>query len=312
MRIKRFHHVSFDVTDLDATARFASDFGLIEAVRSDSQLFMRTSGGDAFAYVAHKAEHAAFNGFAFEVESESDLAEAVACHGASPIRDLGSPGRGKAVTLTDPNGFAVDLVYGVARRKADEFPAPLVQNSCVRYQRLGRFEPKRKLGPAQLARLGHIGIFVPSFAQSFPWYKGVLGLIPSEIYHVPGKPEAQIISFMRLDRGEERVDHHTIALMQSQSGETACHHISFEVQDFEAQFVAHRYLEDKGYELVWGVGRHPHGSHVFDVWRDPDGNRFETFSDTDLLVASDGTRIWDLHDVEMDIWSSDPPDRYFA
>ena len=60
------------------------------------------------------------------------------------------------------------------------------------------------------------------------------------------------------------------------------------------------------------VGRHPHGSHVFDVWRSPDDARFETFSDTDLFQASDGTNLHDISTVIMDEWLDDGPERYFA
>ncbi|MBB6255396.1 VOC family protein [Nitrospirillum iridis] len=312
MRLKSLHHVKFQVNDLATTEKFAQDFGLITVEICPDRLIMRTNGGDSYAYVAERGDAAVFTGFAFEVESEADLEEAVRVHKASPIRTLDMPGGGKAVTLTDPNGIAVDLIHGVARIPPGEAYAPLMLNSPLNYVREGRFEPKRPLGPAKLFRIGHVGLFIPSFMATLPWYVDVLGLIPSDVYHLPGQPGIRIVGFLRLNRGEELVDHHCVALMQSRGGETACHHISFEAQDFEAQFMSHRYLESKGYELVWGVGRHPHGSHVFDVWRDPDRNRFETFTDTDRLRASDGTRVHGIHEVEMDVWSSDPPDRYFA
>lgn len=311
MRIKSPHHVKFHVLDLDQTETFAQDFGLLTIERTDQRLVMRTGGGDAFAYIAEKAEQPRFIGISLEVESQSDLESAIKEHGASPIRELTTPGGGVAVTLIDPNGFEIDLVHGIGRVEPESAYDPLVMNSPGNYPREGRFEPKRPMAPAKLFRLGHAGLFVPSFLESLPWYKEVLGLIPSDVYHIPGNPEAQIVGFLRLDRGEELVDHHCIALMQSQNGETSCHHISFEAQDFEAQFMSHRYLESKDYELVWGVGRHPHGSHIFDVWRDPDRNRYETFTDTDRLRASDGSRLHNIPDVEMDVWSSDPPDRYF-
>lgn len=311
MRLKSLHHVKFQVTDLDQTEAFAQDFGLLTVVRDEQQLIMRTGGGDAFAYIAEKGDEAKFIGLAFEVESKSSLESAVKEHGASEIRELTTPGGGIAVTLMDPNGFKIDLVHGIERINPEKAYEQLQMNAPGQYTRDGRFEPKRPMGPAKLFRLGHVGLFIPSFGQTLPWYKDVLGLIPSDVYHIPGQPQAQIVGFCRLDRGEELVDHHVIALMQSQTGETACHHISFEAQDFEAQFMTHRYLESKEYELVWGVGRHPHGSHIFDVWRDPDRNRFETFSDTDLLKASDGSRVHNIAEVEMDVWSSDPPDRYF-
>jgi catechol 2,3-dioxygenase-like lactoylglutathione lyase family enzyme len=310
MRIKSPHHVKFQVPDLDKTESFAQDFGLLTVERTEQQLIMRTGGGDAFAYIAEKAEKPKFIGAAFEVESKSDLESAISEHGASEIRELTTPGGGHAVTLIDPNGIEIDLVYAIERVASESTYPPLEMNFPGHYPRDGRFEPKRPMAPAKLFRLGHLALYVPSFAESLEWYQRVLGLIPSDIYHVPGIPKAQIVGFLRLDRGDDLVDHHCFALMQNEE-EIGCHHISFEAQDFEAQAMSHRFLESKEYELVWGVGRHPQGSHIFDVWRDPDRNRFETFSDTDRMKASDGTQIYDISEVDMDIWSSDPPDRYF-
>lgn len=312
MMLRKLHHVMFRVTDIEATRKFAEDFGLITVEHTAERLIMATQGEDCFAYVAYPSTKAEFLGFAFETASAADLHEAVIQHGATPVADLDFPGGGQFVSLRDPDGFRVDLVSEVGKKPVGECYPDWSMNSPLAYPREGRFEPKRPMAPARLFRLGHIGLFIPSFQKSLPWYQSVLGLIPSDIYHVPGQPHIQIVGFLRLDHGEELVDHHCLALMQSREGHAACHHISFEAQDFEAQFMSHRYLEAQGYELVWGVGRHPHGSHIFDVWRDPDRNRFETFTDTDRLRKADGTRVHDISQVEMDVWSSDPPDRYFA
>lgn len=58
--------------------------------------------------------------------------------------------------------------------------------------------------------------------------------------------------------------------------------------------------------------RHPLGSHVFDVWKDPDGFRYETFSDTDLLNASTQTGLHAIQDMEMDLWSDRDVEFNFA
>jgi len=310
MPIKAIHHVRFAVEDLERQEAFASDFGLVVADRSDDRLVMRTRGGDAYAYVAIKSEKDRFRGFAFEVESEQDLDRAVEEHGATRLGELDLPGGGTAVALTDPDGNEVVLLHGCEHGEAEEGYPDLVINTPFRKQRFGRNQHPRETGPAQLWRLGHVGIFVKSFAASRQWYEEKLGLIGSDIYHIPHNPNAQIVGFFRLDRGEEYVDHHVVALMQDERG--GCHHISFEVQDFEAQNRTHRFLKRKEYEPIWGVGRHPHGSHVFDVWRSPDRARFETFSDTDLFRASDGTNVHDISTVVMDEWSDDEPTRYFV
>lgn len=310
MQLKAVHHVRFAVRDLDRQESFAKDFGLITVERTDDLLVMRTCGGDPFAYVAEKGDADRLVGFAFEVEAAADLDEAHATLGASAPSDLDLPGGGQSVSLTDPDGNLVQLVHGSQRTDAEEFYPALEINTPFEKHRFGRNQHGRERGPARLWRLGHVGLFVKSFAASAAWYADKLGLIGSDVYHIPGKPQAQIVGFFRMNRGDEWVDHHSVALMQDERG--GCHHISFEVQDFEAQQRTHRYLGSKDYEPIWGVGRHPHGSHVFDVWRSPDGARFETFSDTDLFRLEDGTKTHDISQVIMDEWSDDKPDRYFA
>jgi catechol 2,3-dioxygenase-like lactoylglutathione lyase family enzyme len=310
MRLRGLHHVRFTARDLGRLEAFANDFGLVTEHRTSDLLMMRTRGGDSCSYVASKGESDAFLGLAFEVDERSSLVEAVADLDATPIASLALPGGGESVSLRDPDGNEVLLVHGSQRRSAEEAYPELLINTPFKKLRFGHNQYPRERGPARLWRLGHIGLFVKSFAASAAWYSDKLGLIGSDIYHIPGQPRAQIVGFFRLDRGDDYVDHHVVALMQDERG--GCHHISFETQDYEAQNRTHRYLRSKEYEPIWGVGRHPHGSHVFDVWRSPDGARFETFSDTDLFRADDGTKVHDISSVVMDEWSDDRPDRYFA
>lgn len=310
MKLKAIHHVKFAVADLDKQETFAHDFGLTTAVKNDDQLVLRTRGGDAFSYVAEKADEDSLVGFAFEVEDEASLDEAIAQLGAEDIGELSLPGGGRAVKLIDPDGLEILLVHGNERGEAEEAYPELEINTPFRKQRFGKNQISRDSGPARLWRLGHVGLFVKDFPKTSAWYQENLGLIGSDVYHIPGQPQAKIVGFFRLDQAEDYVDHHTVAFMQDERG--GCHHISFEAQDFEAQHRTHSFLKRKEYESIWGVGRHPHGSHVFDVWRSPDGARFETFSDTDLFRKSDGTNYHDISKVMMDEWVDDGPERYFA
>jgi catechol 2,3-dioxygenase-like lactoylglutathione lyase family enzyme len=309
MKVTGLHHVRFAVTDIGKTAAFALDFGLKTVSQDETQLIMRTSGGDAFCYIAELAAERAFQGMAFTVAQKTDLEEAVERHGASAIRRLETPGGGWGVTLTDPEGLRIDLVTGVTALAREISREPVSLNFPDQKSRIRSAQSTPNLGPATLFRLGHIGLYVKDFAIMTAWYQDVLGLRISDTLHAPHQPEAKIVGFLRVDRGAELVDHHT--LFFGQFGKTDCHHISFESQDFEAQFVAHRWLATRGWEANWGVGRHPLGSHVFDVWFDPDRYRWESFSDTDVVDGDKVPGNFDIHDSQMDFWSSDSPERYF-
>jgi catechol 2,3-dioxygenase-like lactoylglutathione lyase family enzyme len=310
MAIKCLHDVKFSVQDLDAQETFASDFGLVTSEKTDEHLFMKTRGGDVASYLAFKGDSDHLIGMAFAADDEQTLEEAVSRHGATETDVTDMPGIERAVALTDPDGHQVLIALCSESLPAEEADPELVLNTPFNKQRLGRQQIVRELGPARLWRIGHIALFVKSFPASRAWYEEKLGLIGSDIYHVPDMPEVKIVGFFRLNRGEEYVDHHILALMQDET-RTDCHHISFETQDFEMQQRTHRHLLSRDYESIWGVGRHPHGCHIFDVWRAPDGARFETFSDTDQYQEKDGTNIHDISQTEMDIWSSEGPEKYF-
>lgn len=308
MPIKSLHHVSFTLPDIKKTQQFAEDFGLLTVQESGDSVVMRTGGGDAWCYKVERGERG-FKAMGFLVDSKADLENAVKEHGATEIRELDTPGGGIGVTLTNPEGLEIDLVYGI---KGDTPVAPhpeLRFNTPALRTRFADPQSTRPLGPASLYRLGHLGLYVKDYKTSAEWFENTLGLKVSDSMHVPGNSDQTVVAFLRIDRGEEWVDHHSIFL--AQSDKTDLHHISFEAQDFEAQARAHRWLLSREWEPNWGIGRHPLGCHVFDVWFDPDRYRFETFTDTDLLNNGHKTGHHDISKHEMDAWSSKPADSYF-
>jgi catechol 2,3-dioxygenase-like lactoylglutathione lyase family enzyme len=310
MPVKSLHHVAFTVTDLDKTQQFIEDFGLLTADKSDSHLVARTGGGDAWCYRAEVGAEPGFIGLGFLVDDMSDLEDAIQNHGATEIRTLDTPGGGSAVTLTSPEGLKVDLVHGIEGETPIEVQPELRLNTPASRTRYTEPQTTRELGPTNLYRLGHMGLYTNDYRGSVAWFEETLGLVVSDAMHIPGNPQAVVVGFMRIDRGEDFVDHHSIFLAQDER--SGVHHISLEAQDYEAQFRAHRWLLSRGHELNWGVGRHSLGSHVFDVWFDPDKFRFETFTDTDLINNEHPSGLHDISQNDLDLWSDKPPDSYFA
>ena len=309
MALIGLHHIHLRARDLEGSRAFAHDFGLIEAGEQDGRIFLRGTGEGAYHVVLEGAESSSLAGFAFEVDGDPDLEAAVRDHGASDIRAMEGPGGGKAVTMRDPEGNYVHLVAGIARRQPDPVREGRVYNHGPDKPRRGSSQVQAPLGPPQLYRLGHIGLFVRDAAACDRWYREVLGLLPSDIMYA-GSPDNMVAGFYRVNRGSEWVEHHTLALFGM--GKSEMHHASFEVHDSEVQFMGHRWMAQRNHESIWGVGRHPKGSHVFDVWRDPSGFRFETFSDTDLCTADQPADVFPIQEATMDLWSDRSHEAYFA
>lgn len=309
IKAKALHHLRFRVRDLAQSEKFAQDFGLHRVSGNADVVYMRGAGSDAYNYVAERSNESKVAAIAFTVDSMVDLQSAVAQHGASPIRELTGPGGGYAVSLHDPDGLQIDLVFGIAERTPEPLPSNLVFNFGTHKQRLNQPQQLAVGGPQQLLRLGHVGIYCKRYAQCSKWYCEVLGLRLSDDMYA-GSLDNKVCGFFRVDRGDLPVDHHTVFL--AQYGKSDLHHASFEIQDFEKQFMAHKWLIAQGWEAVWGLGRHPLGCHVFDVWMDPNGYRFETFTDTDQFAAGYQSGSYDAMNTPIDTWHDGPADRYFG
>lgn len=310
MALLGLHHIHLGVTDLAASTAFLQDFGLHQAEENGDLHYFRTAGSHKYSVIVEPTETAKLLGIAFEVDSEVDLARAVEEHGATAPAPLEGPAGGTFVTLTDPDGKPISLVFGGEKRAPDGQERPVLD---VNYgdvkTRKGISQHFVPVGPAQLLRMGHVGLFTTDMAAADKWYREVLGLLPSDIFYA-GHPDNYLAGFYRIDRGDEWVDHHTVALFGM--GRNDLHHVSFEVQDSEVQFTSHRWLKQREHNSIWGVGRHPKGSHVFDLWREPSGYRFETFSDTDLCRQDHEPSVSPIEEQEMDLWLDQSHETYFA
>ena len=303
------HHVRLGVHDLAESERFATDFGLVVVARQNGMTYLRTASEQAYSYVMEASAAPRLKSIAFAVASPADLERATAQFGATPLRTLDGPGGGVAVTLTDPDGIQFDLVHGMATVPAMPGGATLPVNTGPVKERKGMAQVPQPLAPAHLLRLGHVVSFVQNLDACKQWYEDVLGLLPTDVMY-SGQPDNRVAVFFRLNLGEQWTDHHTLAIFKQER--TDCHHLSFEMSDLNAQYRAHLWMKKRGWEPVWGVGRHPLGSHVFDMWRDPDRYRFETYSDTDLLTAATPPAFHDVSGFVMDVWCDESPQKYFA
>src|SRR5207247_6126550 len=99
--------------DLDTMEEFLTRFGMVRAERTPTALYMR--GTDPVHHI-HVTEKGApkFVGFAYYAGSEDDLKRVAALPGASGIEHIDEPGGGKRVRLTEPNGYQIEIVHGIA------------------------------------------------------------------------------------------------------------------------------------------------------------------------------------------------------
>jgi catechol 2,3-dioxygenase-like lactoylglutathione lyase family enzyme len=273
--------VRFRAPDLDRMEQFLHDFGMVTAHRDGNVLYSRGCDADPWIHVVETGEPG-FAGVGFDAGNAEDLEAAAALPGASAIEELDGPGGGRRVRFSDPDGFPVEVVHG--REPAEPLPAPhaLPYNTGHERRRFNELQRVQR-GPARVKRVGHCVVRVSNFRTSEEWYKSRFGFVTSDEVYL-GNPENVVTAFMRCDRGDMPVDHHTFLCVGL--GEPSFDHAAFEVEDIDAVMLGHEHLKGADYEHHAGIGRHVLGSQVFDYWRDPWGHVLEHFTDGDLLDAS--------------------------
>ena len=259
IRLLRTAFVIYYHEDLEKARAFFLDFGMkIAEEKPGEEIFFKGYGTEPFIYIARKAVNgggSSFGGAAYVVYSREELQRAEAIDGATRLSSLKAPGGGEILTLTDPAGHKVHLVYGQVEKQQEPMNLKkLVVNYEDEKPRVGRFQ-RFEPGPAPIYRWGHYGVTYPEgyYQVMFDWYTKVIGLAPSDFVHRDDKP---ITCFFHIDHGQGFTDHHSFFFKPAKPGQKPnVAHSAFEVHDFDIEQLGHNYLESKGYELCWGVGR---------------------------------------------------------
>lgn len=69
--------------------------------------------------------------------------------------------------------------------------------------------------------------------------------------------------------------------------------------------IGHQWLLDREHTLVWGIGRHVHGSQIFDYWYDTDKFVVEHYADGD--VVNETAEILRAEAGDMAVWGPPVP-----
>ncbi|MFA5597787.1 MAG: VOC family protein [Pusillimonas sp.] len=301
-------YVIYQVNDLDLMQTFMHDFGLATALKTDDMLYMRAAGPIPYCHVTLRGTENRFVGAGILVNSREDLDELAALPGSSAVEAIEAPGGGWRVRMSTPDGVRIDAVWGQepAERLTRRQPNPF-NSAFVKQRANASLRPVRE--PGLVERLGHFVLRVSDHDASVAWFKARFGMLPTDLMCVPGNPDQVIGTFLRMDRGQELVDHHSMLVVQAQ--DLGVHHCSFEMLDLDAVMGAHDYLERKGYRLDVGVGRHLLGSQIFDYWRDPFGFRVEHYTDGDSVNADYVPQKFSGFADETTQWGMDPNKEFF-
>jgi hypothetical protein len=306
IKVSDLAYCRMQTPDLDRSEQFLRDFGLLPAGLDGPRRLFRGTAPSQYCYVIEKGPRQ-FLGCAFQAKSRADL-EALSKSEGRLIEHIDAPGGGLRVRLTDPNGYAIDVVHGIESAAPVEIERCEVNTAAHPLRRAGKLLRLPKNQPTPIKRLAHVVFATPKLNETIDWYRHKLGLISSDEV-VVGPEKKRIGAFMRVDDGSNFVDHHAVFVVASP--QAGLQHLSFEAQDVDAVFADHHYLQHLGrYEHFWGIGRHLLGSQLFDYWSDPWGYAHEHWADSDRLNADAPTAVWDAREGLVTQWGEEPSERF--
>ncbi|KAJ5998364.1 Glyoxalase/Bleomycin resistance protein/Dihydroxybiphenyl dioxygenase [Penicillium sp. IBT 35674x] len=307
VNLKKLSHMRYQHPDLEEIQVFMLDFGMEVAKKTEEEIWFRGYGPDQYVYYARKGPKK-FLGGVFEAQSKEDFDRAASLPTASAVEALSqAPGGGYLVTLTDPEGFPVNVVFGQEPTNIEvSHPERLTLNfpgEKPRRREFNRFEP----GPAAVHKLGHFGYATQQLQSQLEFYTSTFNIVPTDLLYIEMEGQKVLVTmFAHLDLGEIHTDHHSFFLSSNPKA-AHVHHCSFEVNDYDTQQLGHQWLAKKGYESVWGVGRHILGSQIFDYWWDTTGNMVEHYADGDLVNKNTPIGCIQAGSESLAVWGPEVP-----
>src|SRR5262249_14716258 len=159
--------------DLDLEEQFLTDFGMVRAARTSKALYMRGTDPAHHIHVTEKGEPG-FVGFAYYATSPDDLERVAKAPGASGVEDIDEQGGGRRVRLREPNGYQIEVVYGIEQLPALAAKRQHLNLGTDSLERAGELMRLRR-GPSQVKRIGHGVMAAPDVVETVRWFRDTLG-----------------------------------------------------------------------------------------------------------------------------------------
>ncbi len=235
--VSALRSVALTVPNLsDAEVFFTKTWQLQVVARTEDALYFRGSGTDHHLLALHQAPGAAqILHVTLRARSLQSLAlaaqktEAAGGDVRAAPAPMSEPGGGQAVTLVDPDGRVFRLVHGDEQIEPTDAPDMPVQ-------------------------LAHVVLNSSHVEETRQFMERALDFSLSD--------RTRIMAFMRCNS-----DHHSLALGDTDNN--ALNHIAFLMPDLEAVMRGGGRMQDAGFPIEWGPGRHGPGDNAFNYFVGP-------------------------------------------
>lgn len=276
--ISALRSVALTVPDLTLAEDFFTRTWHLQVVaRTDNALYFRGAGSDHHLLALHHAPGAArilhITLRARSLNALSLAAQktvAAGGHVLAPTAPLTEPGGGQAMTLTDPDGRVFRLVY--EDEQLDTIDAPDMP-----------------------LRLAHVVLNSSHIENTRQFMETALDFSMSD--------RTRIMAFMRCNN-----DHHSVALGDTDNN--ALNHIAFLMPDIDAVMRGGGRMQEAGFPIEWGPGRHGPGDNAFNYFIGPFDLVIEYTAEVEQIDDSYQTgqpSDWTWPPGRVDQWGISPP-----
>ena len=169
IKVADIAYARLSAPDLDTQEEFLRHFGMARAARTENALYMRGSDSQHHIHITEKGDVGTV-GLGFNAASEDDLARAAEIEGASDVEAIDEPGGGQRVRLTDPNGYRIEIVWGLAELEPLAVRENAVNIGSDHSRRVGKLT-RLERGPSHVKRLGHAVFVTANFEATIAWYR---------------------------------------------------------------------------------------------------------------------------------------------
>jgi catechol 2,3-dioxygenase len=276
--ISALRSVALTVPDLTLAEDFFTRTWHLQVVaRTDNALYLRGAGSDHHLLALHHAPGAArILHITLRARSLNALSlaakktVAAGGHVLASTAPLTEPGGGQAMTLTDPDGRVFRLVY------EDEQLDPIDV-------------------PDMPLRLAHVVLNSSHVENTRQFMEAALDFSMSD--------RTRIMAFMRCNN-----DHHSVALGDTDNN--ALNHIAFLMPDIDAVMRGGGRMQEAGFPIEWGPGRHGPGDNAFNYFIGPFDLVIEYTAEVEQIDDSYQTgqpSDWTWPPGRVDQWGISPP-----
>lgn len=241
MKITHLRHISLITPQFEKQVQFYRDVWGLDLLEKDKkEAFFRGAGSENHILHLIKGEKPALHHLAFGMQDKHAVDQA-----AEEIRKYGMP------IIQEP-GYLDEFGKGYGFRFLDP------ENRCIELSAWVEIHTtewnSKSVNPIIL---NHVVLNTTDIDKMVDFYTKVLG------FKVSDWSEHQMV-FIRCNK-----KHHSIAF--NQSTHTSVNHIAYEVENVDQVMRGISNVREKGYEPIWGPGRHGPGNNIFCYFQDPGG-----------------------------------------